>query len=70
MLNQIDLFREQGLGNFRELLIGLAKDPAMIFWLDNNSNHKGAPNENWGRELLELFSSQQKEVQKKRLLKR
>ena len=56
MLNQIDLFREQGLGNFRELLIGLAKDPAMIFWLDNNFNHKGAPNENWGRELLELFS--------------
>ena len=56
MLNQIDLFREQGLGNFRELLVGLAKDPAMIFWLDNNFNHKDAPNENWGRELLELFS--------------
>ena len=56
MLNQIDLFREQGLGNFRELLIGLAKDPAMIFWLDNNFNHKDAINENWGRELLELFS--------------
>jgi len=48
MLNQIDLFREQGLGNFRELLVGLAKDPAMIFWLDNNFNHKDAPNENWG----------------------
>ena len=56
MLNQIDLFREQGLGNFRELLVGLAKDPAMIFWLDNNFNHKDGPNENWGRELLELFS--------------
>ena len=56
MLNQIDLFREQGLGNFRDLLLGLAKDPAMIFWLDNNFNHKDAPNENWGRELLELFT--------------
>ena len=50
------MFREDGLGSFRNLLLKLAKDPAMIFWLDNNFNHKGAPNENWGRELLELFS--------------
>ena len=56
MLNQIDLFRQHGLSNFRDLLLHLAKDPAMIFWLDNNFNHKSAPNENWGRELLELFS--------------
>jgi uncharacterized protein (DUF1800 family) len=56
MLNQIDMFRTYGLGSFRELLVQLAKDPAMIFWLDNNVNHKDAPNENWGRELLELFS--------------
>lgn len=56
MLNQIDLFRQHGLGNFRDLLVHLAKDPAMIFWLDNNFNHKDALNENWGRELLELFS--------------
>ena len=56
MLNQIDLFRQHGLSNFRDLLLHLAKDPAMIFWLDNNFNHKGTPNENWGRELLELFS--------------
>ena len=56
ILNQIDMFREDGLGSFRNLLLKLAKDPAMIFWLDNNFNHKGAPNENWGRELLELFS--------------
>ena len=34
----------------------VAKDPAMIYWLDNNENHKDQPNENWGRELLELFS--------------
>jgi hypothetical protein len=53
---QIELFRREGMGNFRDLLIGVAKDPAMIFWLDNNQNHKDAPNENWGRELLELFS--------------
>ena len=56
MLNQIDMFREHGLGSFRTLLERLARDPAMIFWLDNNFNHKDAINENWGRELLELFS--------------
>ena len=56
MLNQIDMFRECGLGSFQELLRQLARDPAMIFWLDNNFNHKDAINENWGRELLELFS--------------
>ncbi len=56
LLDQIDMFREHGMGNYRDLLIALAKDPAMIYWLDNNENHKHAPNENWGRELLELFS--------------
>ena len=56
MLAQIDMFRRQGLGNYRELLVELAKNPAMIYWLDNQMNHKDAPNENWGRELLELFS--------------
>ena len=56
MQAQVDMFRRHGMGNYRELLVRLAKDPAMIFWLDNNENHKGAPNENWGRELLELFS--------------
>ena len=53
---QIDMFRDHGMGNYRDLLLGLAKNPAMIYWLDNNENHKDAPNENWGRELLELFS--------------
>ena len=53
---QLAMFRKCGLGNYRELLVELAKDPAMIYWLDNNVNHKKAPNENWGRELLELFS--------------
>ena len=56
MLIQIQMFRDYGMGNYRELLIQLARNPAMIFWLDNNENHKREPNENWGRELLELFS--------------
>ena len=56
MVAQIQMFRDLGMGGYKELLVQLAKDPAMIFWLDNNLNHKDAPNENWGRELLELFS--------------
>ena len=56
LTQQINMFREHGLGKFRDLLVELAKNPAMIFWLDNNGNHMGAINENWGRELLELFS--------------
>ena len=53
---QIEMFRRHCLGNFRTLLLELSRDPAMIIWLDNNTNHRGAPNENYGRELLELFS--------------
>ena len=56
LLNQIDMFKRVGLGSFRDVLIELSKDPAMIIWLDNNDNHDGAINENYGRELLELFS--------------
>ena len=56
LVRQIDMFRRCGLGSYRDLLVELAKDPAMIYWLDNIENHKDAPNENWGRELLELFS--------------
>ena len=56
MLTQIDMFRKYGMGSYRELLLMISKNPAMIYWLDNNENHKEAPNENWGRELLELFS--------------
>ena len=55
-LNQIDLFRRRGLGSYRQLLVELSQDPAIIIWLDNNDNHKDAINENYGRELLELFS--------------
>ena len=46
MLAHIDLFRRQGLGSYRDLLVELAKSPAMVRWLDNNDNHKRAPNEN------------------------
>ena len=52
----INLFRQQGLGNFRDLLVGLSKHPTMVQYLDNIDNHKGSINENYGRELLELFS--------------
>ena len=54
--NQIATFRRVGLSNLDEILNELSRDPAMIFWLDNNENRKGEPNENYGRELLELFS--------------
>ena len=56
VVNQTNTFRRCGLGDFRNLLLELSRDPAMIFWLDNKDNHKDAPNENYGRELLELFS--------------
>src|SRR5579863_991840 len=56
LLEQIDLFRKHGMGNYRDLLLKVAKNPTMLFWLDNNQNHGTAVNENWGRELLELFS--------------
>ncbi len=49
-------FREKGMGSYRDLLLDMAKNPAMIYWLDNCDNHADAVNENWGRELLELCS--------------
>jgi uncharacterized protein (DUF1800 family) len=53
---QIELFRQFALGNFRDLLIAVAKDPAMLVWLDGRTNRKGMPQENFGRELMELFT--------------
>jgi len=53
---QIQLFRDQALGNFRDLLISVAKDNAMLVWLDGRTNLKGKPQENFGRELMELFT--------------
>ena len=54
--SEIDMFREVGMTDFKTILLQLSRDPAMIFWLDNNENHKDEINENYGRELLELFS--------------
>ena len=56
IMDMVFMFREKGMGDYRELLAAIARDPAMIYWLDNCENHAGAVNENWGRELLELFS--------------
>jgi uncharacterized protein (DUF1800 family) len=56
MLKQVAMFREHGLGDLRTLLVELSKDPAMIFWLDNQTNTNDVHNENFGRELLELFA--------------
>ncbi|MCH8281984.1 MAG: DUF1800 domain-containing protein [Chloroflexi bacterium] len=56
LVEQIVLFRKHGLGNYRDILLEVSKNPTMIFFLDNNENHRYAVNENWGRELLELFS--------------
>ena len=54
--NQISMFREYGMGSVRDLLLQLSRDPAMLMWLDNQDNHNGAINENYGREILELFT--------------
>ncbi len=56
IVTQIEGFRRYGMADIRTILTELSRDPAMIFWLDNNENHNGEPNENYGRELLELFS--------------
>ena len=52
----IAMFREHGMGNFRDLLMRLSTSPQMMYYLDNTESHKVAVNENYGRELLELFS--------------
>jgi Protein of unknown function (DUF1800) len=56
MLQQVELFQRRGLGNFRELMIAVAQDPAMLAFLDAGVNVKGAPNENFAREILEMFT--------------
>ena len=53
---QIELFRKFALGNFRNLLIEVAKDPAMLVWLDGRTNTRQRPQENFGREIMELFT--------------
>ncbi|HEY7019258.1 MAG TPA: DUF1800 domain-containing protein [Gaiellaceae bacterium] len=56
MLNQNKLFRRQGLGSFHELLLSVTCDPAMLLWLSGTDNTKDSPNENYARELMELFT--------------
>lgn len=53
---QVHLFREMATGNFRNLLIAVAKDPAMIVWLDGRTNTRRSPQENFAREIMELFT--------------
>jgi uncharacterized protein (DUF1800 family) len=56
MLNQNRLFRDSGLGNFRAMTHAMAIQPAMLFYLDNLDNVKSSPNQNFARELMELFT--------------
>jgi hypothetical protein len=56
LLGQLELFQKQGMGNFRNLMVAVAQDPAMLSFLDAGVNVKGAPNENFAREIMELFT--------------
>jgi uncharacterized protein (DUF1800 family) len=56
LLNQLELFQAKGTGNFRDLTVTVAQDPAMLSFLDAGKNVKGAPNENFAREIMELFT--------------
>ncbi|HJT89772.1 MAG TPA: DUF1800 family protein, partial [Bryobacteraceae bacterium] len=56
LLGQLRLFQTQGLGNFRDLTVAVARDPAMLSFLDAGVNVKGASNENFAREIMELFT--------------
>ena len=56
LLNQLGLFQAEGMGNFRDLTVAVAQDPAMLTFLDAGKNVKGAPTENFAREIMELFT--------------
>jgi Protein of unknown function (DUF1800) len=56
LLGQLELFQKQGLGNFRDLTVAVAEGPAMLSFLDAGVNVKGASNENFAREIMELFT--------------
>jgi len=56
MAAQNDLIRTYATGSFRKLLHGMARDVAMLVWLDGTANRKRQPNENFAREVMELFS--------------
>src|SRR5262245_57410957 len=53
---QIEMLRDNAVGNFRDILVEIAKDLAMIYWLDSYTNTKTKPQENFGREVMELFT--------------
>ncbi len=55
-VNQLNLIRRHALGNFRDLLLGISRDPGMIRYLNNQQNRKQQPNENFAREVMELFT--------------
>ncbi len=54
--NQLNTLRQHALGNFRDLVLAIARDPSMIRYLNNQQNRKQQPNENFARELMELFT--------------
>ena len=56
MLAQVETLRKHSNGNIREMLVAISQDPAMLIWLDNKDNVKGKPNENFAREIMELFT--------------
>ena len=56
LLKELELFHEMGTGSFRDLMVAVAQDPAMLSFLDAGVNLKGAPNENFAREIMELFT--------------
>lgn len=56
MQQQNETMRQHACGKFEDLLLNVSKDPAMLFWLDNQYNVKGRPNENFAREVMELFT--------------
>ena len=56
MLIQVETFQRLGLANFRDLLIAIAQDPAMLVFLDAGVNTKDSLNENFAREIMELFT--------------
>ena len=56
LLGQLELFYEHGTGKFRDLMVAMARDPGMLSFLDAGVNVKGAPNENFAREIMELFT--------------
>src|SRR5690349_13215283 len=56
LLGQLEVFQKQGTGNFRDLTVAVAQGPAMLSFLDAGVNVKGASNENFAREIMELFT--------------